>query len=362
MKKIIITLCCLFGFWVSIYGQGKPKNIILMIGDGMGKKQVECLEYIKNGELGNMMRFPYQGTSRTQSLSDTVTDSAAGGSAISTGKKTVNGHLAITAEGITNETIMEWAAQHNLATGIIVTSHITDATPASFYAHVTSRKNREEIARQLVYADVDIVLGGDKQNFLPEKRKDRKNLIDSLQAQGFTVYFTLDDFATSKAAKPIALLSDNYPPLYSQRGEWLKVGLEAALAKLSQSEEGFFLMVEGSQIDWACHNNDFPYFVEEILEFDAAVEQAYQFAQMNKETLVIVTADHETGGMGIKEEIKRVKPQKQSKKIERYVTWTHGNHTGRSVGVYAYGPGAELFQGEMENTVLYDLMRQLLAK
>lgn len=363
MKKYFLTLISIIFVVNILYGQTKPRNVILLIGDGMGPTQVQTLQYLKGGEPGVMTQFPYKGFSRTYSLTDSITDSAAGGSALSTGKKTPNGHIATDADGNPNENIVEWVSKHNnMGTGIIVTSHITDATPADFYAHDTSRKSQEEIARQLVYSDLDFVLGGYLNYFLPEKRKDHQNLIDTLDLKGFTIFRNYDEFYFGLAAKVFALLTPEKPPKASERGEWLANGMYKAFEVLGRHTNGFFLMVEGSQIDWACHYNDFEHFAQEILEFDQAVKIAYEFALRDEETLVIVTADHETGDMKLDPAIKKVNKKNVAEQVEKYVSWGRKNHTGKNVNVFAFGPGAELFQGTMENTDINLKIKELLTR
>lgn len=363
MKKKYFILSLIFLIFSYLYGQNAPKNVILLIGDGMGPVQVEALTYLKSGKPAVMTQFPYHGTSNTNNLRDSITDSAAGGSALSTGRKTLNGHVGTDEDGNPIENIVEWVSRQNkMGTGIIVTSHITDATPASFYAHVNSRKEYEEIARQLVFSDVDFVAGGYLNYFLPEERNDHLNLLDSMDYRGFTLQTSIEEMNASAAAKPFVMLSEKYPPKASERNNWLQNCMYDAFDCLSRHTYGFFLMVEGSQIDWACHDNDFDHFADEILEFDKAVQIAYEFALANGETLVVVTADHETGGMAIDPAIKKVKKKSVAQEVGKYVKWGTTHHTGKKVNVYAFGPGAKLFQGEMENTDIYLKIKNLLSR
>ncbi|MCQ2263131.1 MAG: alkaline phosphatase [Bacteroidales bacterium] len=349
MKRFFSTFILLI-ITVLVFAQGQPKNVILLIGDGMGPEQVRSLKYLNGGVPGVMTQFPYHGWSMTYSLSDTITDSAAGGSALSTGKKTINGYVACNEDGTPNQTLLEWAHQHGKATGIVVTSHITDATPADFYAHVTSRKMMDEIARQLAFSDVDFAVGGYLNYFLPDKRDDKLALVDTMKKRGYTVCYNTTELTAAAQLPVVALMSEKKPDRASDRGEWLAPAVTKALQLLENDEDGFFLMVEGSQIDWACHVNNFGHMSEEILDFDNAVLIAYQYAQTHPNTLVIVTADHETGGLKINDKIDRLSPKTAQKKLKKYVTWKKLYHTNTDVPVYAFGPGAELFQGRMENT------------
>lgn len=352
MKKALYTLI-FTALTLAAVAQQNPKNVILLIGDGMGPEQVRTLQYIKGGEPGVMTQFPYSGWSRTYSLSDSITDSAAGGSALSTGKKTINGYIACNEDGSANETLLEWAEKRGKATGIVVTVPITNATPADFYAHVTSRKMEEEIARQLVYSGVDFAIGGYRNYFLPQKRKDGLNLIDSLTARNYQVVSSTQEVAQLEQLPAVGLLTEKNPPRAAKRGDWTEVAVNKALQLLSRDENGFFLMIEGSQIDWGCHLNNFNYMCGELLDFDRAVQIAYNFAQSHPNTLVIVTADHETGGLRINRKVDKLSAEQAKKKVRNYASWKKFYHTNTNVPVYAFGPGAELFQGVMNNIDIY---------
>ena len=360
MKQIFATVI-MATMLVASFAQQKPKNVILMIGDGMGVQHVAALNYLQEGR-STISQFPFEGRSMTYSATDTITDSAAGGSALSTGVKTPNSYIATNADGTPNETLAEWARKRGMATGIVVTCQLTDATPADFYAHVTSRKMEEEIARQLPYSNLDFVVGGYRYRFEPSKREDGLNLIDTLKDRNYQVVYTLEDLQNAPIAATVALLSDEKPAPRDVRGNWLDVALEKAFRVLETDDDGFFLMVEGSQIDWACHVNDFPYMEGEILEFDHAVAIARAYAEQHPETLVVVTADHETGGLTIGKGIEKLKPAVAAKKLGKYISWKTDYHTGADVGVYAFGPGAEQFQGRMENTDIPKKIKKLLEK
>lgn len=358
MKKALFTLI-ITALCITAISQDGPKNVILLIGDGMGPEQVRTLQYIKGGEPGVMTQFPFSGWSRTYSLSDSITDSAAGGSALSTGKKTINHYVACNADGSANETLLEWAEKRGKATGIVVTVPITNATPADFYAHVTSRKMEEEIARQLVYSGIDFAVGGYRNYFLPNKRKDGQNLIDSLTARNYQVVGTTEEVAQLQQLPAVGLLTDKNPPRAAGRGNWTEVAVNKALQLLSTDEDGFFLMIEGSQIDWGCHANNFNYMCGELLDFDRAVKIAYEFAQSHPNTLVIVTADHETGGLHYSSNISKVSAEPSQQKVRKYAHWKKFYHTKTNVPVYAFGPRAELFQGTMENIDIHAKILQI---
>lgn len=335
----------------------KPRNIILMIGDGMGQEQVHALSLLRNDSTVNMKTFPYSGISKTYSLNDSITDSAAGGSALSTGKKTCNGYLAFNQDSTANETLFEEARRYGKATGFVVSCPMTHATPASFYAHVDSRNKSEEIARQLLHAQLDFAVGGQYNHF--NSRKDGQNLLDSLKNSGYQMVYSVTDLQQLVSGKAMAILSERKPGDVNVRGDWMRTGLRKALELLSQNKNGFVLMVEGSQIDWACHANSFSHFAEEIIEFDDLVGMAKAFAEADGETLVVVTADHETGGMKVLPQADK-KREKAVKKVRKYVKFTRVIHSGVPVNVFAFGPGAEHFQGIMENTAIHDEISRLM--
>lgn len=358
--KVSIVILYLFSF-LQINAQ-KPKNVIILIGDGMGPVQIETLKWLRADSTTNILQFPYIGYSQTYSLNDSITDSAAGGSALSTGKKTKNGYIAMNDDGSYNQTIFEWAKQYQMATGIVVSCGLTHATPACFYAHVSDRNQYESIAYQLVNSDIDFAAGGQRNHFLAEKRNDKMNIIDSLEKRNYTIINNLNNLSTCNANKIIALVSKKHPLSASKRNNMLSVCTTKALSVLSNDSNGFVLMIEGSQIDWACHINNFSYFKEEIIDFDNVVKIVYDFAKANGETLVIVTADHECGDMKLSDEIKQIDKKEAYQHVNEYASFHSINHTNINVPVFAYGPGAENFQGIMENTSIFDKIIFLLTK
>ena len=342
---------------VSCSGQKKkvqdtihvPKNIVLMIGDGMGIAQVYAGMTANKGHL-NIERMPYTGLIKTYSASDYITDSGAGGTALSTGKKTYNGAIGVDKDTIPHKTILEIAEANGLSTGLAVTCAVTHATPAAFIAHNKSRDNYEEIAGDFLKTDIDLFIGGGRINF--ENRSDGDNLSDKLRNNGYAIIYDTTDLKNTTAHKFAALLADfHLPPRDSGRMNMLPLSVEKALSVLSQNEKGFFLMVEGSQIDWAGHNNNPGYLVSEMIDFDNAIGKVLEFAAKEKNTLVIVTADHETGGAAL------TNGDIQEGKVE--IKFSTDYHTSVMVPVFAYGPGAEKFIGIYENT---DIFRKMLSE
>lgn len=321
----------------------QPKNIILLIGDGMGTAQVYAGYTTKKGNM-NITRMPVTGFSITYSADDYITDSGAGGTALSTGVKTKNGSIGVDPSGKPLETILEMAEKRGLSTGLVSTSSITHATPASFIAHTANRSKYADIALDFLKTDIDVFIGGGYNNF--GRRADNLNLVDSLKARGYVIARNLADVDVKSTTRLAALLADEHMPRMAKgRGNMLPDATELALEILSRNKKGFFMMVEGSQIDWGGHDNDASYVIDETVDFDNAVGKALEFAAKNGETLVIVTADHETGGMGI------IGGNLATGDVQS--SFIIKDHTATMVPVFAYGPGSEIFTGVQDNTDIF---------
>ncbi len=332
------------------------KNLILMIGDGMGLTQITAGIYDNNNFL-NFEKFPVTGLMKTHSYDNLVTDSAASGTAMACGVKTYNNGVGVDKDGIPVKSILEEAEEKEMMTGIVVTSALVNATPASFMAHQKLRAFMEPIAEEIANSGVDFLVGGGKKYF-DRRASDERNLSKEMEDKGYQVedfisnqriqdvkinhgkkfvYFTADDDPLTK------ITGRDYLPQASKMGaEFLK----------SNSENGFFMMIEGSQIDLGGHATNFKYVMSELKDFDETIKQVLKFAEEDGETLVIVTADHETGGLAIKEgsKLKKIKSD-----------FIYGRHTGTMVPVFAYGPGSENFTGIFDNTELYRKMKAALA-
>jgi alkaline phosphatase len=327
----------------------KPKNIILLIGDGLGVAQVFAGLTANKGNL-YLENCRYIGFAKTASLTDYITDSAAGGTALSTGEKTYNGAIAVDTNQKPLTTILEDAEENGLSTGLVSTSAITHATPASFIAHQHSRNLYEEIAADFLKTDIDVFIGGGYKHF--SERKDGRNLIKELENNGYTVLQDLNSIKNIKKGKLAGLTAYEHNGRIEERHDMLPVATKTAIKILRNNQNGFFLMIEGSQIDWGGHEQSTSYIVEEMLDFDRAVGEALKFAAKDGETLVIVTSDHETGGMAV-----------HNGNFETGMVhgeFTTNNHTGLMVPVFAYGPGADEFIGFMENTDIHAKMKKLL--
>jgi alkaline phosphatase len=329
----------------------KPLNIILLIGDGMGVAQVYS-GYTANQGILNLLQFRSVGFSFTHSASDYITDSGAGGTAIATGHKTYNGAIGVNKDSYICKTILEYAEDMDLSTGLVSTSAITHATPASFIAHNRDRNDYEGIAADFLKTDIDVFIGGGRNHF--STRKDGRNLISELRSKNYQVIFSLDSIINISAGKLAGLSApEHHPSVIEGRGEMLPSAVQTALNILDNNKKGFFLMVEGSQIDWGGHSNNTEYVAAEMVDFDRAIGVALEFAKKNPNTLVIVTADHETGGMAI--------TGGELDKGNVTASFATTNHTAVMVPVFAYGPGAELFQGFQDNTDIFYKMMSLLG-
>lgn len=349
-----IKLIYIPGLFIGILANGQAeqevKNIILMIGDGMGVTQVYAGYTANKGKL-NLEKATATGFSKTSSADNYITDSGAGATAISTGEKTNNYSIGVDVMGNPETTILELAEANGLSSGLVATSAITHATPASFIAHTKSRYDSITIASYFIGSGIDIFIGGGRNHF--ELSEQGINYSDSLRKVGFTIVYDLKSIKITDKNNIGCLVADGHlPPVLMGRGNFLSEATKISLSRLSRNEKGFFIMIEGSQIDWGGHDNDLKYVASEMIDFDKAVGEAFSFADRNPGTLVIVTADHETGGLALV----------GGDISTGYVSGTFGTtgHTGVMVPVFAYGPHAEEFSGIYENTEIFYKMMRLL--
>ena len=329
----------------------KPKKIIFLIGDGMGLSQVSSAFYFQD-QPSNFTRFPFVGLINTSSSTQKITDSAAGATAFSAGTKTYNGAIGVDPNAAPLNLITEQLKTKGLSNGLIATSSITHATPASFFARADSRKKEELIASQMHTSAIDFFAGGGLQFF--KSRADGKNYLDSLAANDFSVDTTAlkNKLTFNNQSKYAFLLAGNAMPPSVERGNFLPDATSLAMNFLNQDKDGFFLMIEGSQIDWAGHSNNAEYLVAEMLDFDKTIGLALDFAEKDGETLVLVTADHETGGFTLSAsegDYNALSP-----------TFSTGGHSATLIPVFAYGPGAERFAGVYQNTDIYHKIMRLM--
>lgn len=325
-----------------------PKNIILMIGDGMGVAHL-TYGHLTSDSL-NAERMPVGGLVKTFPSGGMITDSAASGTAMATGHKTRNGMISISPDGDTLRTIYEYAEENGILTGLVATSSITHATPAVFVSHVPDRQMQEEIARQMTGSGVDVIIGGGWAYFVPagiegSRRTDDLDLMSILKERMPVVRSTGEMDKLDGVKSAAVFLAPRECPTADEREYSLADLTAKAIEILSAGEKGFILMVEGSQIDWAAHDNDFDGILHEMRDFNGAVGTALDFAERDGRTLVIMTADHETGGMALHE------IQKDSS-MTVLPQFTTDEHTMEMVPIFAFGPGAELFGGIHDNTFI----------
>ncbi len=331
------------------------KNVIFLIGDGMGLTQVTA-GYYANGQELSFEQFKHIGLMRTHSATSIITDSAAGATAMASGKKTRNGMISMAHEdSIPLKTILEYSEDHGLATGVIATSTVTHATPASFYGHMPTRSRiNERMAMQFYHSNVEVLMGGGINYF--RNRNDSINLLDELTKKGYMVADSaaFDTLTRAWGPKLVCLISAMQPISYLEgRGDFLPKATRIGIEALKTRPNGFFLMVEGSQIDWGGHDNDSEEIIAEMIDFDKAVKIALDFAEKDGNTLVLVTADHETGGYAIHNGV--------MSKGEIEPGFTTDYHSATMVPVFAYGPGAELFQGMIDNTEIFYKLMELMG-
>ncbi|MCS0788223.1 alkaline phosphatase [Cytobacillus firmus] len=409
----------------------KIKNVIFLIGDGMGVSYTSAYRYLKDDPstkfverseldkylVGQQMTYP-------EDPEQNVTDSASAATAMSAGIKTYNNAIAVDNDGSEVKTVLEAAKEKGKATGLVATSEITHATPASFGSHDESRKNMNAIADdyydELINGDhkVDVLLGGGTDLFV---RNDR-NLTEEFKKDGFSYVTDREQLFADDNEQVLGLFAERGLPKMIDRTEdtpSLEEMTTSAIQRLNKDKDGFFLMVEGSQVDWAGHDNDIVGAMSEMEDFEKAFKAAIDFAKKDKHTLVVATADHSTGGYSIGsdgiynwfsepikaakrtpdfmaaeivkgadaektlnqyldldltgEEIQSVKDAAETKNVtdidnaieeifnERSHTgWTTGGHTGEDVPVYAFGPSSDRFAGQIENTDHAKLIFEIL--
>ena len=413
-------------------GNPEIKNVIFLIGDGMGVSYTTAYRYLQDSPktkfadrteldkylVGQQMTYP-------EDPLQNITDSASAATAMSAGIKTYNSAIAVDNDGSEVKTVLEAAKAQGKATGLVATSEITHATPASFGAHDESRKNMNAIADD--YFDdlvngqhkVDVLLGGGTDLFV---RNDR-NLVEEFKKDGFSYVTNKEDLFNDTNKQVVGLFAERgMPKMIDRSKDTPSLGdmTTSAIDRLNQDKDGFFLMIEGSQIDWAGHDNDIVSAMSEMEDFEKSFKAAIEFAKKDKHTLVIATADHSTGGYSIgangiynwfgepikaakrtpdfmaneivngaeveetlqkyieleltSKEIQTVKDAATKKEVdidnaiekifdERSNTgWTTSGHTGEDVPVYAFGPSAERFAGQIENTdhakIIFDILQK----
>ena len=336
-------------------GVDKPvKNIILLIGDGTGLAQLYTGYTANRGDL-NIFKMLQVGLSKTSSYDSYVTDSAPGSTAFSSGVKTNNRFVGVDHTGVALPLLPAILARKNIRTGLVTCGDIADATPADFYAHQSERGNAEGILRDLEKEPITLLMGsGDESlnNVAILKEGDKAAVTDALLQELKTRYQVVGSVDSVGAAdkKWIVVEKKAGLSMLKGRGDWLQRALGKSLQLLSANKPGFFIMTEGAQVDYGGHANDISYIATEVMDFDKTVGKALEFADANGETLVIVTADHETGGLSLLDG--------DYGKGMVSGQFSTNDHTAIPVPVFAYGPRSGLFRGVYENTAIFTKILQ----
>lgn len=360
-KWLTLVLCLLLTGTAHPNPEPEPvRNLVLMIGDGMGLAQVSMLQIGNDYAPTAFDRAQQVALLVTRSANNRVTDSAAAATALATGCKTDNGTLGVDPSGVPLESSMARAAAKGLATGIVVTSALQHATPGAFYAHVEDRSDMPAITRQLALSNIDVLFGGGRR-WLEEPCDDGGTWLDVFARRG---YFVTDDLARTRSigrGKVLCAVAEKHLPAASERGDFLPRATERALELLDAASagrpQGFLLLVEGSLIDYALHDGDADWALAEMRDFEQAVAAAMDFADRTPGTLVIVTGDHETGGLAIS--ANKTDFTLGENGLQYHFSTT--SHTATMLPVYLYGTGADRIGGVMENTELARRIMTLLG-
>lgn len=335
-------------------GGTKVRNVVLMIGDGMSLAHIATLWTANEGRI-NLTNAQATGLSITTASDRLITDSAAAVTAMSTGHKARYHTLAVDSLGRPYRTIVDYAHAAGLGTGVISTCRLYDATPAGFLAHHQDRNAKYDIIGQFPESHCDLIMGGGAKAFVD--RPDGRDLFAEMETAGYQVTRSLEDFASKANDAPAQVLcvyADKDVPEPQVRGDLLPRAARFALDHLQRhSPEGFFLMIEGSQLDDYGHSNDLNLLMQETADFDRTIGEVMKWAEADGETLVIITADHETGGLTL------VGGDATTGEVEG--CFSTGGHSGTMVPVFLYGPASDYFTGVYHNTEIYHKMMHLLG-
>ena len=329
----------------------KVRNIILMIADGMGLEQLSAAWVLNGKHLNITDNCVSTGLQWTYALNRLVTDSAAAGTALSTGEKTDVGKIAVSAEGKDLETLTEYSHKKGMKTGISVVCRVCDATPAVFATHAQNRDSLYEITGKLVDSHIDFISGGGLKWW--ENRPDGRNLTEEVKSRGFSFVKDIDSLETVDKTPVICLSSYMELPPALDRGDTHQRAVKKALELLT-NKNGFFLMIEGSCIDDYSHANKLGFMAEEIFDFDRTVGTVLQWAEADGETLVIITGDHATGGMTL------LDGNIENKSVS--VNFSSTGHNGVVLPVFAWGPHSEDFTGIYENNELSLRIKKIISR
>ncbi len=327
------------------------RNIIFMIGDGMGLEQISCAWVLNHGKL-NIDNMPVVGLHRTYCSDDLITDSAAGGTALASGSKTALDHVGCAPDGSPLYSMFVKAQQAGKKTGCVTVCHLADATPCDFCCHNESRYDSDDLIADYAECGVDFIAGGGRDYFGP-KRKDGRNIVEEMKAGGYN--YANDEEQLMNVPLPVlGLMSDDNLPVAQERGDLFRHMTARCLELLSEAsgEKGFVAMIEGSCIDDWLHSNRIDLAMEETLDFDRTIGDVLQWAEKDGHTLVVVTADHATGALTL-----------QDGSIDEGrigVKFGNHGHNGIAVPYFAWGPGSDAFGGILENEELGRLVASFI--
>ncbi|QZT36848.1 alkaline phosphatase [Halosquirtibacter xylanolyticus] len=323
--------------------KNKVKNVILMIGDGMGLTHSSSAWVANRGKLNMVDRTMHVGLTKTYCEDQLITDSGAAGTAIATGVKAKYHSVGVDVGNKPMDSLTDLAKAKGLSTGIVVTCGLTDATPACFVSNNKERENEEEIALGYLDSNLDVVFGGGRRQF--NRRSDKRDLLKELDQKGYHVVSSLEEAKIYQGERLFAVVEEGQIPLAMERKDEFQDAVNMAITHLDRNKRGFFAMFESSRIDDCGHANNVGDLIEEIFDFDQAVGQVLKWAELDGETLVIIVADHETGGLTLN--------GGDLSKGEVDVDFQNGGHSGVMVPIYTYGPMSDSFSGVMENTDIF---------
>ena len=331
-------------------GGGKVKNVILMIGDGMSLMHIEAAWTCNRGHLW-LENAQYTGISKTLASNRLITDSGSGGTSLATGYKTRYHAVGVDSTGRPLESLNVLAHKAGKANGIAVTCRLWDATPCDFVAHNLDRNKEQDLILDYLNAPLDYVFGGGAKYF--EHRDDGRNIFSELEKKGYRVARTLDELWRCKSGKIYAVPYPVDTPVPAERGDLLAKASLKGIDLLNQNKNGFFMMIEGSQLDDYGHFNQLDMLMQETLDFDQTIGAVMKWAAADGQTLVVVTADHQTGGPTV------LGGDYHTGTVQ--VNFSTRDHSGTMVPVYAFGPGSENFTGFMDNTEIFWKIKRLLG-
>lgn len=331
-------------------GGGKVKNVILMIGDGMSLMHIEAAWTCNRGHLW-LENAQYTGISKTPASNRLITDSGSGGTSLATGYKTRYHAVGVDSTGRPLESLNVLAHKAGKANGIAVTCRLWDATPCDFVAHNLDRNKEQDLILDYLNAPLDYVFGGGAKYF--EHRDDGRNIFSELEKKGYRVARTLDELWRCKSGKIYAVPYPVDTPVPAERGDLLAKASLKGIDLLNHNKSGFFMMIEGSQLDDYGHFNQLDMLMQETLDFDQTIGAVMKWAAADGQTLVVVTADHQTGGPTV------LGGDYHTGTVQ--VNFSTRDHSGTMVPVYAFGPGSENFTGFMDNTEIFWKIKRLLG-